>query len=92
MGQEAFKSVVKTHYRGVAAVIFFYSIEKQESFAKLGVWVREVKDNVHEETMFFMVGTKLDLEDVRKVSKEEGEQYAKEVKTVFWQEISSKTG
>ena len=58
----------------------------------MGVWVREVKDNVHEETMFFMVGTKLDLEDVRKVSKEEGEQYAKEVKAVFWQEISSKTG
>lgn len=69
--------MVKTHYRGVAAVIFFYSIEKQESFTKLGVWVREVRDNVHEETMFFMVGTKLDLEDVRKVSKEEGEQYAK---------------
>lgn len=47
MGQEAFKSVVKSHYKGVAAVIFFYSIEKQESFTKLGVWVREVKDNVH---------------------------------------------
>lgn len=40
MGQEAFKSVVKTHYKGVAAVIFFYSIEKYESFTKLGVWVR----------------------------------------------------
>lgn len=69
MGQEAFRSVVKSHYKGVAAVIFFYSIERQESFTKLGMWVREVKDNVHEETAFFLVGTKLDLEDVRKVSK-----------------------
>jgi len=26
MGQEAFKSVVKSHYKGVSAVLFFYSI------------------------------------------------------------------
>lgn len=47
MGQEAFKSVVKSHYKGVAAVIFFYSIEKHETFSKLGMWVREVKDYAH---------------------------------------------
>jgi hypothetical protein len=29
MGQEAFKSVVKSTYKGVAAVIFFYSIERR---------------------------------------------------------------
>jgi hypothetical protein len=92
MGQEAFKSVVKSHYKGVAAVIFFYSIEKQETLSRLAVWVREVKDNVHEETVFFLVGTKLDLEDVRKVGKEEGEAYGKEIKAAFFQEISSKTG
>ena len=69
MGQEAYKSVVKSHYKGVSAVIFFYSIEKHESFDKLGMWVKEVKENVHEETVFFMVATKLDLDDVRKVSK-----------------------
>jgi GTPase SAR1 family protein len=50
-------------------VIFFYSIERRESFDKLAVWVREVKENVHEETVFFLIGTKLDLEDVRKVTK-----------------------
>ena len=61
MGQEAFKAVVKSSYKGVAAVLFIYSIEKKESFERLNVWVREVKDNVHEETIFFLVGTKLDL-------------------------------
>ena len=61
MGQEAFKSIVKSHYKSVAAVLFIYSIEKRESYDKLGMWVREVKENVHEETMFFVLGTKLDL-------------------------------
>lgn len=85
MGQEAFKSVVKSHYKGVCAVIFFYSIEKLETFEKLGQWVREVKDNVNDETVFFLVGTKLDLEDVRKVSKEEGESYSKAIKASLFQ-------
>jgi GTPase SAR1 family protein len=40
MGQEAFKSVVKSHYKGVAAVMFFYAIDKRESFDKLNVWVK----------------------------------------------------
>lgn len=61
MGQEAFKSVVKSHYKGVAAVMFFYSIERKDSFEKLSLWVREVKENVHEETVLFLIGTKLDL-------------------------------
>lgn len=65
--------------------MFFYSIEKRESYEKLNLWVREVKDNVHEETVFFLIGTKLDLEDVRKVSKEEGEAYCKSIGAVFFQ-------
>lgn len=63
---------MKSHYKGVAAVIFFYSIERHESFDKLGMWVKEVRENVHEDTMFFLVATKLDLDDARKVPKEEG--------------------
>ena len=92
MGQEVFKAVVKSSYKGVAAVIFFYSIERKESYERLSIWVREVKDHVHEETIFFLVGTKLDLEDHRKVSREEGEAYANTINAVFFQEISAKTG
>ena len=92
MGQEAFKSIVKSHYKNVAAVLFIYSIEKRESYDKLGMWVKEVKENVHEETMFFVLGTKLDLEDVRKVPREDGEAYSKSIKAHSFHEISSKTG
>ena len=84
--------MVKSHYKGVSAVMFFYSIERHDSFEKLAVWVREVKENVHEETVFFLIGTKLDLDDGRKVTKEEGDSYSKAISAVFFQEISSKTG
>ena len=39
-----------------------------------------------------MVGTKLDLEDARKVAKEEGESFLKSIGGVNFLEISSKTG
>lgn len=38
------------------------------------------------------MGSKLDLEDARKVAKEEGEAYCKSINAVFFQEISAKTG
>jgi GTPase SAR1 family protein len=32
-----------------------------ESFSALKSWVREVKENAHEEAFLFLVGSKLDL-------------------------------
>lgn len=92
MGQEAFKSIVKSHYKGVAAILLFYEIDRHDSYEKLGTWLREIRDNTHDETVIYLVGTKLDLEDVRKVTKEEGEVYARSIGAAGFIEVSAKTG
>ena len=71
-GQETFKAVVRSFYKGVAAAFLVYAIDKEESFQALKSWVKEVKENTHEEALLFLVGSKLDLEDKRKISKESG--------------------
>ena len=47
--------------------------------------------NKLDEVIFCLVGNKIDLEEQRQVTKEEGEKYAKDNNIIF-QEVSSKTG
>lgn len=42
-GQETFKAVVRSFYKGVCAVFLIYQIDKVESFQSLKGWVKEVK-------------------------------------------------
>ena len=76
VGQEAFKSIVRSFYKGVSAIILVYSIDRYcllscrwESFQQLTMWMKEITENSHQETLIFLVGSKLDLEDIRKVPK-----------------------
>ena len=51
-----------------------------------------MKENTHEEALLFLVGSKLDLEDKRRVEKETAESYLKEIGGVYFVEASAKTG
>ena len=61
VGQEAFKSVVRSFYKGVSAVLVLYSIDKLETFEQVETWMKEIRENAHPESLIFLVGTKLDL-------------------------------
>ena len=92
MGQEAFRAIVRSFYKGVSAIILCYSIERYESFEQLSNWMKEIQENAHKESMIWLVGAKLDLEDIRKVPKVKVEQYAKSIEAVGAMEVSAKTG
>lgn len=64
-GQEAFKAIVRTFYKGIAGVFLAFSINSEESLETLISWCREVREHAHEEVVFFLVGTKSDLEEER---------------------------
>lgn len=40
-----------------------FAINNLESLEGVKIWLKEVKDYGHEEIVFFLVGTKSDLED-----------------------------
>lgn len=40
VGQEIFKSLVRSFYKGVSGILLMYSIEKQESFQQLADWIK----------------------------------------------------
>jgi hypothetical protein len=61
-GQELFRSLVKSFYKGISAVFFVYSMDSLESFQQLQSWSAEVKEYAHEEVVMFLVAAKGDID------------------------------
>ena len=60
-GQERFRSITKLYYRGASAVVLVYSIVDERSFEEMGRWLAEIKENVGNDVVIHVVGTKADL-------------------------------
>jgi len=62
-GQERFRSISPLYYRGASAVILVYSIIDEKSFEDMGQWLHKVKQNMADDAIIHVVGTKADLAD-----------------------------
>lgn len=82
-GQERFRSIVGSYYRGAHGVILTYSTTDRSSFDSIKYWYTECKKNCNSNINFILVGTKSDLIKKREVSHEEGELLAKELEIQF---------
>ena len=73
-GQEIFHSLTKNFYRKADGIIIVFDITNKESFDKIHDWIKSVHDNIetYREIQIIIVGNKIDLEEKRQVTKEEG--------------------
>lgn len=90
-GQEAFRAIVRSFYKGISGVFLTFSLTNEESLESLRTWIREVKENGHEEIVFFLVGTKADLEDERKITPQKAQAVLSDLGAAFFIETSAKT-
>ena len=90
-GQERFRNVTKSYFQSSHGLLVVYDITDRESFEKLNFWVDNIKNNAPENAKFILVGNKCDLANERKVSYEEGENYAKNLNIKFF-EASARDG
>lgn len=60
-GQERFRAISRLYYRGASAVLLVYSIIDEQSFEEMGRWLTEMKDNLGEDVVIHVVGTKCDV-------------------------------
>lgn len=73
-------------------MILCYAINKRDTFDKLDYWLNEIKEQCEESTMIFLMGTKLDLESEREVSRESALRLQREHDIKYWIETSAKSG
>ena len=91
-GQEIYKSLITNFYRNSSLAIVTYSIDSKESFVHAENWLNDLRSQANPDVRIFLVGNKADLEEERKVSKEEGEKYKEEQNLDLFMETSAKTG
>ncbi len=84
--------MVRSFYKGVSAIVLLYSIDNEDSFNQLSDWMKEVKEHAHSETLIYVIASKLDLEDNRKVGTETGKKFGNGIDASAFMEVSAKTG
>ncbi|KAF9603070.1 hypothetical protein IFM89_033795, partial [Coptis chinensis] len=89
-GQEAFRSITRSYYRGAAGALLVYDITRRETFNHLANWLEDARQHANPNMAITLIGNKCDLSHRRAVTREEGEQFAKENGLIFM-EASART-
>ena len=90
-GQERFHSLSANFIKRADGVILMYDITNRESFDTISKWLDDIIDYKERDFPIILVGNKCDLENERKVPKEEGESFANKLNVKFY-ETSNKDG
>ncbi|KAL3536221.1 hypothetical protein ACH5RR_004682 [Cinchona calisaya] len=91
-GQEKFRTLTSSYYRGAQGIILVYDVTRRETFTNLSYfWAKEIElYSTNQDCVKMLVGNKVDKESERAVSREEGMTLAKELGSLFL-ECSART-
>ena len=89
-GQERFRSITKNFFYNADGILFVYDITNHDSFEGAKIWIKESESFVSGFKKI-LLGNKVDIENQRKVTKEEVEKYSKEI-GIFTLDTSAKIG
>lgn len=82
-GEERFRTLSPSYYRNAQGAILVYDVTKEETFKRLEKWLAEIDTYCYKEDIVKMVvGNKIDLPD-RKISIQEGLDFARKHQTLY---------
>ena len=82
-GQERYKAITSAYYKGAKGAFVVYDITRKNTFETVNKWVSDISAAADKKITLILIGNKNDLEDQRQVTKEMGEEKAKELGLAF---------
>lgn len=82
-GQESFRSITRSYYRGAAGALLVYDITRRDTFTHLSNWLQDARENGNADMVITLVANKTDLDSRRTVSTEEGQKFARDNNLIF---------
>lgn len=89
-GQEKFRSITRSYYRGAAGCLLVYDITRRDTFEHVTSWLDDARKYSSKEISIMLIGNKADLDSERQVSFEEASAFAEKHGLTFL-ETSAKT-
>lgn len=71
-GQERYRAITSAYYRGAVGALIVYDIADQTSFDAVERWLNEIRSHASHDIVLMLIGNKIDLEEEREVSTEDG--------------------
>ena len=90
-GQDRYRTIAKNYYKGSHGILLLYDITKISSFDNIREWIKNIREEVYENAIIFLIGNKIDKAEDRQISTEQGQKLAEEYNLPFF-ETSAKSG
>jgi Ras-related protein Rab-8A len=90
-GQDRYRSITRSFFRGTQGVAFVYDVTSRSSFISVRGWMADMREHSDVDAVPILIGNKADLVDERAVSEEEGRALAAEYGMLFF-ETSARDG
>lgn len=82
-GQDRFRTITTSYYRGAHGIIIAYDITNRTSFINLEKWLQEIKRFAVDDVTTILIGNKCDLKELREVTHDEGQELADKLDITF---------
>ena len=89
-GQERYKALSRNMIKNADGFIVIYDITNTSSFDSIPEWIQNIRDQKGDDCPITLAGNKIDIENQRKITEEEGKKLANQYGIGFF-EISSKS-
>lgn len=84
-GQEQFKTITRTYYRGAMGVVLVYDVTDIRTFQHIAYWIRNIQQYASPSVARILVANKVDLTAERQVTTEMGELLAKQIGIPYYE-------
>ena len=92
-GQERFKSIATNYLKKANGILLVYDVTKETSYNNIDNWLEQIKSDSDIKRPMILIGNKSDMVNERVISKEKGEELAKNCcGGIKFYETSCKTG
>lgn len=90
-GQESYKPLAPIFFQNSSIAVLVFDVTEPKTIDSLGYY-NDILKEYEQDCFIAVVGNKIDLEDERKISYEEGKAYAEKIGSNFYMETSALTG